>query len=230
MKYALEVAKSGSINKAAEVLMVGAPNLSRSIKELETDFGITIFERTQNGTKLTPEGEEFIHYAKAVLKQIDEIENFYKNGAPKKLKFSISVPRACYISEAFANFTKSLSKESAEVFYNETNSQRTIQNINEQDYKLGIIRYAENYDKLTNGLNKLNNAFSQIVDGSAKLSSGMAEYKTSGIDKITKLADDLHKDEDKFKTLSDYAKDYKFTSTNSDAQYETKFVTVIENN
>ena len=88
----------------------------------------------------------------------------------------------------------------------------------------------ENYDKLTNGLNKLNNAFSQIVDGSAKLSSGMAEYKTSGIDKITKLADDLHKDEDKFKTLSDYAKDYKFTSTNSDAQYETKFVTVIENN
>ena len=94
----------------------------------------------------------------------------------------------------------------------------------------GLNKYAENYDKLTNGLNKLNNAFSQIVDGSAKLSSGMAEYKTSGIDKITKLADDLHKDEDKFKTLSDYAKDYKFTSTNSDAQYETKFVTVIENN
>ncbi len=93
----------------------------------------------------------------------------------------------------------------------------------------GLNKYAENYDKLTNGLNKLNNAFSQIVDGSAKLSSGMAEYKTSGIDKITKLADDLHKDEDKFKTLSDYAKDYKFTSTNSDAQYETKFVTVIEN-
>jgi X-X-X-Leu-X-X-Gly heptad repeat protein len=94
----------------------------------------------------------------------------------------------------------------------------------------GLNKYAENYDKLTNGLSKLNNAFSQIVDGSAKLSSGMAEYKTSGIDKITKLADDLHKDEDKFKTLSDYAKDYKFTSTNSDAQYETKFVTVIENN
>ena len=147
MKYALEVAKSGSINKAAEVLMVAAPNVSRSIKELETDFGITIFERTQNGTKLTPEGEEFINYAKGVLRQIDEIERFYKTGAPKKQKFSISVPRACYISEAFANFSKSLSKEAAEVFYKETNSQRTIHNMNEHDYKLGIIRYAENYDK-----------------------------------------------------------------------------------
>ena len=147
MKYALEVAKSGSINKAAEVLMVAAPNVSRSIKELETDFGITIFERTQNGTKLTPEGEEFINYAKGVLRQIDEIERIYKTGASKKQKFSISVPRACYISEAFANFSKSLSKEAAEVFYKETNSQRTIHNMTEHDYKLGIIRYAENYDK-----------------------------------------------------------------------------------
>ena len=147
MKDALEVAKSGSINKAAEVLMVAAPNVSRSIKELETDFGITIFERTQNGTKLTPEGEEFINYAKGVLRQIDEIERIYKTGAPKKQKFSISVPRACYISEAFANFSKSLSKEAAEVFYKETNSQRTIHNMTEHDYKLGIIRYAENYDK-----------------------------------------------------------------------------------
>ena len=147
MKYALEVAKSGSINKAAEVLMVAAPNVSRSIKEQETDFGITIFERTQNGTKLTPEGEEFINYAKGVLRQIDEIERIYKTGASKKQKFSISVPRACYISEAFANFSKSLSKEAAEVFYKETNSQRTIHNMTEHDYKLGIIRYAENYDK-----------------------------------------------------------------------------------
>ena len=147
MKYALEVAKSGSINKAAEVLMVAAPNVSRSIKELETDFGITIFERTQNGTKLTPEGEEFINYAKGVLRQIDEIERIYKTGASKKQKFSISVPRACYISEAFANFSKSLSKEAAEVFYKETNSQRTIHNMTEHDYTLGIIRYAENYDK-----------------------------------------------------------------------------------
>ena len=147
MKYALEVAKSGSINKAAEVLMVAAPNVSRSIKELETDFGITIFERTKNGTKLTPEGEEFINYAKGVLRQIDEIERFYKTGAPKKQKFSISVPRACYISEAFALFSKSLSKEAAEIFYKETNSQRTIHNMTEHDYKLGIIRYAENYDK-----------------------------------------------------------------------------------
>ena len=147
MKHALEVAKSGSLSKASGVLLIAAPNISRSIKELEADLGITIFDRTQNGMKLTPEGEEFMNFAKGILGQIDEVEKFYKAGAPKKQKFSVSVPRACYISEAFANFSKFLSKEAAEIFYKETNSQRTIDNILNHDYKLGIIRYAENYDK-----------------------------------------------------------------------------------
>ena len=147
MKHALEVAKAGSLSKASEVLLIAAPNISRSIKELETDLGITIFDRTQNGMKLTPEGEEFINFAKGILGQIDEVEKFYKAGSPKKQKFSISVPRASYISEAFAQFSKSLSKDAVEVFYKETNSQRTIHNMLNHDYKLGIIRYAENYDK-----------------------------------------------------------------------------------
>ena len=147
MKYAVEVAKVGSLNKAAETLLIAAPNVSRSIKELEADIGISIFERTTKGMELTPECEEFINYAKGILNQIDEVENFYKKGSAKKQKFSISVPRACYISEAFSQFSKSLSKEAAEIFYKETNSQRTIRNMLEHDYKLGIIRYAENYDK-----------------------------------------------------------------------------------
>lgn len=147
IKYAVEVAKAGSLNKAAEKLLTAAPNVSRAIKDLEADIGITIFERTAKGMELTPDGEEFISYAKGILNQIEEVEAFYKNGSAKKQKFSISVPRACYISEAFAQFSKSLTKDSAEIFYKETNSQRTIRNILENDYKLGIIRYAENYDK-----------------------------------------------------------------------------------
>lgn len=147
MKYAVEVARAGSLNKAAEKLYVALPNLSRSIKELEADLGIAIFDRSAKGMTLTPEGEEFIGYAKGILKQIDQVERLYKNGSPDKQRFSISVPRACYIADAFAQFSKALSDSPAEIFYKETNSKRTIENILEHDYKLGIIRYAENYDK-----------------------------------------------------------------------------------
>jgi len=147
MKYAVEVAKAGSLGKASETLLIAVPNISRSIKELEADLGITIFERRAKGMYLTPEGEEFIGFAKGILAQINQVEKFYRDGSPHKQKFSISVPRACYISEAFSEFSKSLTKDAAEIFYKETNSQRTILNILDNDYKLGIIRYAENYDK-----------------------------------------------------------------------------------
>lgn len=147
MKYAVEVARLGSLNKAAETLLIAQPNISRSIKELEADLGITIFNRSARGMELTPEGEEFIGYAQNILKQIDEVEHHYRHGSPKKQKFSISVPRACYISDAFAKFSQCISDDPAEIFYKETNSQRTINNVLNNDYKLGIIRYAENYDK-----------------------------------------------------------------------------------
>lgn len=116
MKHAIAVSQAGSLNKAAEVLMTAPPNVSRSIKELEFDLGIEIFERTQNGMKLTPDGEKFIGFAKSIIGQMNEIENFYKNGNPEKQKFSISVPRASYISEAFAEFTKTLAEDPAEIF------------------------------------------------------------------------------------------------------------------
>ena len=108
MKYAVEVAKTGTLAKAAEILLIAQPNISRSIKELEGDLGITIFERTAKGMKLTHEGEEFIGYAKNILEQIEHVENIYKDGSYTKQRFSVSVPRACYISEAFADFSKYL--------------------------------------------------------------------------------------------------------------------------
>ena len=147
MKYAVEVARLGSLNKAAESLLVAQPNVSRSIKELEGDLGIVIFKRSAKGMELTPEGEEFIQYATNILRQIDDVEMLYRHGAPKKQRFSISVPRACYISEAFSEFSKSISNAPAELFYKETNSQRTINNVLNNNYSLGIIRYAENYDR-----------------------------------------------------------------------------------
>ena len=147
IKYAVEVAKAGSINKASEVLLIAQPNLSRAIKDLEYDLGITIFDRSAKGVALTPEGEEFIGYANKILSQIDDVEKMYQSGMAVKQKFSISVPRASYISDAFARFSNSIDSHSAEILYNETNSSEAIKNILNADYKLGIIRYAVNFDK-----------------------------------------------------------------------------------
>ena len=148
MKYAVEIANTKSISKAAENLYMGQPNLSRAIKELEESLGITIFKRTTKGISVTPEGEEFLQYAKRIISQVEEVEEIYRNGKSKKQRFSVCVPRASYISDAFAEFAKNIDTSiSAEIFYKETNSMRTINNIVKEDYNLGIIRYQSSFDK-----------------------------------------------------------------------------------
>ena len=147
MKYAVEVARAGSLNKAAQTLLIAQPNLSRAIRELESDLGVVIFDRSAKGMIPTPEGQEFLGYAQSILRQIEQVENMYRDTSVPRQRFSISVPRASYISEAFARFSCQLSPDSAELLYKETNSQRTIRNLLENDYRLGIIRYAENYDQ-----------------------------------------------------------------------------------
>ena len=146
-KYAVEVARLGSLSKAAETLMTAQPNISRSIKELEADLGIEIFKRSAKGMELTPDGEEFVEYAKDILSRIDRLDQSYRDGYRKKRKFSISVPRACYISAAFAEFSKTVGDTDVEMYYKETNSKKTINKLLANEYKLGIVRYAESYDK-----------------------------------------------------------------------------------
>lgn len=149
MKYALMVAKCGSINKAAEALLMNQPNLSRAIRELETSLGVEIFARSAKGMVVTPEGETFLSYANSILKQVEEVKDLFKKSAVNKKRFSISVPKAGYISEAFSNFSLAINHETdAEFFYDETSSEQAIKNILELDnYDLGMIRYAGQFDK-----------------------------------------------------------------------------------
>ena len=147
MKYVVEVAKAGSLNKASDELLIAPPNLSRSVKELEANLGIMIFDRSLKGMTLTKRGEEFVHYAKKILEQIEQVEQTFKETKPEKLQFSISVPRASYIADAFVEFSRNIGNKPVEIYYKETNPYRAIKNILEVDYKLGIVRYASCYDK-----------------------------------------------------------------------------------
>lgn len=155
LRYACEIEKTQSISKAADNLFMSQPNLSRAIKDLESSLNIQIFERTSKGMKVTLKGEEFLYYAKKILYEVDEIENIYLNEKQSKLKFSISVPRASYISSAFSSFIKKIDVcKQCEIFYKETNSLKAIRNLLNSYYNLGIIRYQTNFESYFKSLLK----------------------------------------------------------------------------
>ena len=164
LKYALEVGKTFSINKAAENLYMSQPNLSRAIKELEENLGITLFHRSPKGIHPTDEGVEFLTYAQNILRQVEEVESLYKKDKQTCQRFSISVPRASYISCAFRRFVADLdSSKEMELCFKETNSLKTIQNVNMGEYSLGIIRYQQMHERYFNGFISDKGLKSQLV-------------------------------------------------------------------
>ncbi len=142
LRYAIEIDKTRSISKAASNLYMGQPNLSRAIKELEETIGISIFIRSPKGISLTPQGEEFLKYAKRIVFSVDDCLATFNSELLKKQVLSISVPRASYISVAFTEFIKTIdSLIETEIYYKETNSLKAINNILHSNYRLGIIRF-----------------------------------------------------------------------------------------
>ncbi len=146
LRYAVEVEKTRSITEAAENLFMSQPNLSRAIRELEGVLGITIFDRTPKGILPTAQGEEFLHYARSILAQFDQMAEHYarKEGAGGVLR--LSVPRSSYIAQAFARFAQ-LADPTLTLDYKETNALRAIRNVAEDGYDLGIVRYQADYEK-----------------------------------------------------------------------------------
>lgn len=147
-RYAVEIEKTRSITQAAENLYMAQPNMSKAIKELENTLGITIFKRTSKGVIPTEQGIKFLEYAKQVLIQIDNMEAIHAPENMQKQHLRISVPRANYIAAAFSDFTSGFdTSNDIEVYFQETDSLKTIANVRENSYDFGIIRYKTAHEK-----------------------------------------------------------------------------------
>ncbi len=147
LKYIAEVERTGSITKAANNLFMGQPNLSKAIKELETETGITIFKRTARGVEPTKKGQVFLEQAKHILSTVQELERLYKPKNPNTFEFDISVPRASYITHAFTKFLEGFSNtQRISVNFRETSSSEAISDIINAVSNLAIIRYQDIYE------------------------------------------------------------------------------------
>lgn len=147
LKYIVEVARVGSVTKAASNLFMGQPNLSKAIKDVENELGIPIFKRSARGVVPTEKGAQFLEYARAIIVQFDKIEELYKPENSDCIMFNIIVPRASYVCHAFSLFVSKLDKEkNLNLNFKETNSAQAVESVNDGMYNMAIIRYEEDYE------------------------------------------------------------------------------------
>lgn len=139
LQYAITIAGAGSMNEAARTLFLSQPSLSSAMKELEEEIGVRLFLRTNRGIALTPEGEEFIGYARQVVEQYSLMESRYIKKEKIKKKFSVSMQHYTFAVKAFIEMVKQFGMDEYEFAVYETKTYEVIENVKDFKSEIGIL-------------------------------------------------------------------------------------------
>ena len=139
LRYAVVISEAGSLNKASELLYSAQPSLTSAVQELEKELDVTLFSRSGKGVTLTNDGVEFIHYARQVLRQYDDLlEKFGRNGTRKK-KFGISSQHYSFAVKSFVELVQHLGTDEYEFALRETRTRDVIDDVFTGKSEIGIL-------------------------------------------------------------------------------------------
>lgn len=146
LRYAITVAETGSINRAAEKLLVSQPSLSKAISELEKEMGVTIFYRHNRGVSLAEEGFRFLSYARQVVEQADLLEQEYRGKKAVRKVVAISTQHYAFAVNAFVDLVKEYEEDGYEFTLRESRTHDIIEDVRTFRSALGII-YLSKYNR-----------------------------------------------------------------------------------
>jgi DNA-binding transcriptional LysR family regulator len=148
LKYVLEVASASSMREASTRLYVTQPALSASIRELEEEIGILIFERTNKGISLTEDGREFVTYAKKAVGQYGILEDRYLSRDRNKEKFSVSTQHYNFAIKAFTEVIRRADPERYVFSIHETKTKEVLDDVGSLKSEVGIISFSVSNEAL----------------------------------------------------------------------------------
>ena len=88
----IQVVEQGSFTKAADVLQIHRPTVSKAIQQIEHDLGVKLIHRTTRKLSITPEGDEFYHHARHVLADVNDMMASFSPTLPPRGRLRLDVP------------------------------------------------------------------------------------------------------------------------------------------
>lgn len=137
--YAVTIAENGSFNAAANELLVSQSCLSSSVHELEKEFHITLFIRTNRGVSLTSEGEVFLGYTKQILEKYSLLVEKYGSSAARKRKFSVSLQHYTFAVQAFMRTIARYRTDGYEFVIYETKTMDVVDDVKNLKSEIGVL-------------------------------------------------------------------------------------------
>ena len=188
--YAITISEVGSMNRAAEDLFITQPTLTKAIKELENELGISLFVRSGKGMTLTPDGRDFIVYAKQISQQYDILKDHFGNAGERKRKFGISTQHYSFAVKSFVELVKQLSTDEYEFAIREVRTQKVIDDVSNLKSEIGVLYLSDFNSPVLTKLMRTNNLeFHELIvcDAYVYLWKGhpLAQKKNIRFDELT---------------------------------------------
>jgi len=142
------VAKYGSFSKAAQYLYVSQPGISKMVRALEEELGITIFVRSSDGITLTAEGKELLNMGTRLLNDAEMIENHFKqdiNGTHEML--SVSSQHYCFVVDAFTKLQQESQMDTYTYKLLIGQNPEVIRQVAEKETEIGVLFVGEHNKK-----------------------------------------------------------------------------------
>lgn len=162
-RYVLKISQTGSFNEAANQLFIAQSTLSLSVKALEKELGIKIFQRLRNGVCLTDEGVEFVNYASKICDQADLVtERYEENRVYERL--SVATQHYDFIADIFAKLINQTKSESYKFALKEIKTHDVINEVKTAMSNIGIIAIKHSdYDTMKRYLNTKGLVFTEFL-------------------------------------------------------------------
>lgn len=162
-KYVMKIANTGSFSEAAKQLFIAQASLSISVKSLEQELNIKIFERSGNGVCLTDEGSEFMKYASQICESSDFISERYNNKNIQK-KLYIATQHYDFIADVFGKFIDENESESYRFSIREIETYNVIHEVETGHSDVGIIAIKDSdYDIMKRYLGNKKLSFTPVL-------------------------------------------------------------------
>lgn len=154
LKYLVAVVKAGSINEAAKSLYISQPTLSKAIKELEKEMGITILMRTSTGITLSTDGAEFLSYARQIIETVELLENKSLDRPYQEQLLSVSTQHYSFSVDAMVKLIEHHGGDKYQFSLRETRTYEIIEDVKNLKSEIGVM-YMNNFnEKILNQLLK----------------------------------------------------------------------------
>ena len=163
-KYVLEIAKTGSFSRAAKQLFIAQSSLSISIKMLESELGIKIFNRAAGGVYLTDEGAEFVRYASRIAETEEFVAERYS--APQKTKkLYIATQHYDFVADVFGKYVADTKDSLYKFSIKEIETYNVIKDVETAKCDIGIIAIKDgDYDVMHRYLSNKNISFTAFLN------------------------------------------------------------------